>query len=477
MLSVARELLRRSARARTRATCGLLVRASIRGVIPASGGPASPNPTEPRDGGTAAAAPQLHRALGLGAAIVIGLSSMIGAGVFSAFGPAAQAAGPALLLGLALAFVVAGANATATAQLAAQYPTSGGSYVYGRERLGEWWGFAAGWGFVIGKSASAAAMALTFAAYAAPAEWLKPVALAALAALIVLNSVGVTRTAAAARILVALMLAGLATVLIAAWTAAGATAPTGVGALLDGFGGALGSLPGWYGVLQSAGMLFFAFAGYARIATLGEEVRDPTRTIPRAIIATLIAVAALYVLVAVTLLAALGADGVATSHAPLADAVAGSPWAVPVVQVTAALAALGALLAGIAGVTRTALAMARNGDLPHPLAAVHAQFRVPHIATWVLGAVVAVMILLGDVREVIGFSSAGVLTYYFVANLAAWTQTGEHRRYPRWWQLVGMVLCAVLVVTLPWQSVLGALAVYAVGFAGRMLVVPRRGRG
>ena len=417
---------------------------------------------------------QLRRALGLGAAIVIGLSSMIGAGVFSAFGPAAQAAGSALLLGLALAFVVAGANATSTAQLAAQYPTSGGSYVYGRERLGAWWGFTAGWGFVIGKTASAAAMALTFAAYAAPEAWLKPVALVALALLVLLNSVGVTRTADAARIIVALVVAGLATVLITAWALEGGDSMTGAQAMLAGFGGTLGTVEGWYGMLQSAGLLFFAFAGYARIATLGEEVREPSRTIPRAIITTLLAVAALYVVVAVTLLARLGADGVAASAAPLADAVAAAPWAVIVVQATAAVAALGALLAGLAGVTRTALAMAREGDLPRPLAAVHPRFAVPHIATWVLGVAVAALILIGDVREVIGFSSAGVLTYYFVANLAAFTQTGEHRRYPRWWQVVGMVLCAVLVVTLPWQSVLGALAVYAVGFAGRMLVVRRR---
>ncbi|NLT25258.1 MAG: APC family permease [Microbacteriaceae bacterium] len=450
-----------------RATAPSPGRATIRAVTHSSGGPASPTPAP-------GAAPQLKRALGLGAAIVIGLSSMIGAGVFSAFGPAAQAAGPALLVGLALAFVVAGANATSTAQLAAQYPASGGTYVYGRERLGAWWGFTAGWGFVAGKSASAAAMALTFAAYAAPEAWLKPVALAALVALIALNSVGVTRTAAAARILVALVLAGLATVLVTAWMLEGASAPTGAQSFAAGLGEALGTPQGWYGVLQSAGLLFFAFAGYARIATLGEEVREPARTIPRAIITTLLAVAALYLVVAITLLVRLGAVGTAASTAPLADAVAEAPWAMVVVQVTAALAALGALLAGIAGVTRTALAMAREGDLPRPLAAVHPRFAVPHVATWALGAVVAVMIVVGDVREVIGFSSAGVLTYYFVANLAASTQTGEHRRYPRWWQFVGMGLCAVLVVTLPWQSVLGALAVYAVGFAGRMLVVRRR---
>ncbi|WP_230972590.1 APC family permease [Gulosibacter hominis] len=423
--------------------------------------------------------PSLRRELTLGGAIAIGLSSMIGAGLFSAFGPAAAAAGSALLVGLLIAFVVAACNATSTAQLAAQYPTSGGSYIYGRERLGEWWGFMAGWGFVVGKSASAAAMALTVAAYVAPAAWLKPVALAALVVMVALNLVGVTRTAQAARIIVALVLTGLAVVLVAAWLSTGPNAPTGFQAMFTGPGTRLSTASGWYGVLQSAGLLFFAFAGYARIATLGEEVRDPQRNIPRAIITTLLVVGAIYAIVALTLLAKLGAGGIAVSDAPLADAAdaAGTvPWAAVLVRITAAIAALGALLAGIAGVTRTALAMARNHDLPPVLAAVYPKFGVPHIATIALGVVVALLILVGDVREVIGFSSAGVLTYYFVANLAAFTQQSENRRYPRWMQVLGMVLCALLVFTLPWQSLLGGIAMFGAGFLVRGIAELRRAR-
>ncbi len=421
--------------------------------------------------------PALRRDLTLGGAIAIGLSSMIGAGLFSAFAPAAAASGSALLVGLLIAFVVAACNATATAQLAAQYPTSGGSYIYGREQLGEWWGFIAGWGFVVGKSASAAAMALTVAAYAAPAAWLKPVALTALVVMVVLNLVGVTRTAQAARIIVALVLTGLAVVLVAAWLSTGPNAPTGFEAMFAGLGPRLSTASGWYGVLQSAGLLFFAFAGYARIATLGEEVRDPQRNIPRAIITTLLVVGAIYAIVALTLLVKLGAGGIAVSDAPLADAADAAdavPWAAVLVRITAAIAALGSLLAGVAGVTRTALAMARNRDLPSALAAVHPRFGVPHIATIVLGVVVALVILVGDVREVIGFSSAGVLTYYFVANLAAFSQQPAHRRYPRWAQVLGLVLCALLVATLPWQSLLGGAAMFAVGFLVRGVAELRR---
>jgi APA family basic amino acid/polyamine antiporter len=212
----------------------------------------------------------LARRLGLVDAIAIGLGSMIGAGVFAAFAPAAAAAGSGLLIGLALAAVVAYANATSSAQLAAQFPTSGDV----RLRPGDdrpVVGFFAGWSFVIGKTASCAAMALTFASYAAPAGWEKPVAVAAVLVLAAVNTVGVTRTAALTKVIVVVVLAVLALVVVAA-SASGAGSADNL--VIDP------GPHGWYGVLQSAGLLFFAFAGYARIATMGEEVRDPRRTIP-----------------------------------------------------------------------------------------------------------------------------------------------------------------------------------------------------
>jgi basic amino acid/polyamine antiporter, APA family len=396
----------------------------------------------------------LARRLGPFDAVVIGLGSMIGAGVFAAFGPAAAAAGGGLLVGLGIAAVVAYANATSSAQLAAQYPTSGGTYVYGRERLGPWWGFVAGWGFVVGKTASCAAMALTFAAYTVPPAWQRPVAVVAVLVLAAVNCRGITRTARLTRILVAVVLAALAVVVAAALTGA-----------RPGPAAAVATTPGVYGVLQSAGLLFFAFAGYARIATLGEEVRDPRRTIPRAVVLALAGAVAVYAVVAVTLLTVLGPARLAASRAPLADAAAaaGASWAVPVAAVGASAAALGALLSLVAGVGRTTLAMARGGDLPSWLAAVHPRHRVPHHAEIALAVVVAVLVLTTDLRAVIGFSSFGVLLYYLVANLAAATQDAGHRRFPRWLQAVGALGCVVLVVTLPPGSVLAGLVVAAVG--------------
>ncbi len=408
----------------------------------------------------------LQRRLGTADAVFIGLGSMIGAGIFAAFTPAAQAAGNGLMIGLIVAAVVAACNALASAQLAAAYPTSGGTYVYGREQLGPWWGFLAGWSFVIGKTASCAAMALTFASYAAPAGWERPVAAIAVVALSAVNYRGVTRTAQLARVIVVI-------VLIALSIAVAATSATGLPHLADLTSSSIVA-HGPYGILQSAGLLFFAFAGYARIATMGEEVREPSRTIPRAIIIALSITIVMYAIVGVSLLGALGADGLAASTAPLRDAAASWPWTGPVVTLGAALASLGALLALIAGIGRTSLAMAREGDLPRWLAAVHPRFQVPHRAEVVLALVVIALVLTVDVRGAIGFSSFGVLLYYFVANVSAFTQTRDHRMFPRVLFVLGGSACLLLVATLPLAATLGGLAVLAAGIAFRLIAHARR---
>lgn len=398
---------------------------------------------------------------------------MIGAGVFAAFAPAARAAGTGLLVGLGIAAVIAYCNATASAQLAVAYPTSGGTYIYGRERLGHWWGFAAGWGFVVGKTASCAAMALTFATYAVPGpSWVqRAVAVAAVLALASLNYRGVTKTVLLTRVLAATSLTALAVVVVGI-AVGGRADPANLGGWQ-----ALGT-GGPYGILQAAGLLFFAFAGYARIATMGEEVRDPQRTIPRAIPIALSVTVAVYLVVGVAALLAAGPDQLAAATAPLTTAVqaAGAGGLAPVVRVGAALAALGALLALIAGVGRTGLAMARHRDLPGWLAAVHPRYRVPHRAEMALAVVVSILVATVDLRGVIGFSSFGVLIYYVIANAAAFTQPAEQRRWPRWFTVLGAVGSLTLVVTLPWQSVLAGTALFAVGLAGRAAVLAARSR-
>ena len=394
----------------------------------------------------------LHRTLGLRESVAVGLGAMVGAGLFAVWAPAATAAGEWLLLSLLLAGVVATCNALSSAALAARYPSAGGTYVYGRERLGELPGFLAGWCFVVGKTASCAAMALTIGAYAVPGQE-RPAAVVAVVVVTALNLAGVTRSARASEVIVAVVLSVVAGLVLAALLGAPGPAPA-----VAPPGGV-----GPFGVLQAAGLLFFAFAGYARIATLGEEVRDPARTIPRAVVIALAVVALVYAVVGVLVLQVLGAGAAAASAAPLAEVAelvwgGQAPW---LVRLAATAAAFGALLNLVLGISRTGLAMARGHHLPAVLARVQERRGVPWVAELVVAAVVLAVVLVVDLRGAIGFSSFGVLLYYAVANAAAWTlrDWGPARTVP----VVGLLGCLVLAVTLPTASVVGGLVVLALG--------------
>lgn len=409
----------------------------------------------------------LARRLGLFDAVVLGLGSMLGAGVFAAIGPAAAATGSGLLIALGIAAVVAYCNATASAHLAARHPRAGGTYVYAGRRLGAVWGFLAGWGFVIGKTASCAAMALTVGAYAWPQHPV-PVAVAVVVVLTGVNCLGVGKTAGVTRVLVAVTLLALAGVVAA-----------NVGGAQDGAQHFAPLLPhGFTGLTQAAGLLFFAFAGYARIATLGEEVRDPARTIPRAIPIALLIVVLVYAAVGVSALAAVGPEALAASPAPLVTATADSGLGglAVVVRVGGAVASTGVLLSLMAGIGRTTLAMARDRELPTALAAVHPRHRVPHRAELVLGAIVLALVLTVDLRGAIGFSSFAVLVYYALANASAFTLPGRTRRWLRPVTALGGAGCLLLAATLPVPTVLGGVVVMVLGLLVRAAATPWRRR-
>lgn len=392
--------------------------------------------------------------------MVVGAGSMIGAGVFAAWGPAAASAGTGLLIGLAIAGVVAFCNATSSARLAAIHPESGGTYVYGRAQLGPAWGHLAGWGFVVGKTASCAAMALTAGAYLLPGRE-RIVAVGAVAVIVVVNLGGLSRTVRVTRVLLAVSLAALALVVVSGWSSDGADLgrltpiDTGIG-----------------GIVQSAGFLFFAFAGYARIATLGEEVRDPAVTIPRAIPLALGAVLVIYVVVGTTTLAVVPIDQLAGSGSPLRLVVEAGPvaWFGPLVRVGAGLAALGVLLNLIPGVSRTALAMARRRELPHWFAHVDERRSLPVRAELAVAVTVTVLVLTIDLRGAIGFSSVTVLTYYAITNVSALTLRLDQRRAPRLIGVVGLVGCLALALALPAATVAAGIAVLALGVAVRLAV-------
>lgn len=447
------------------------------------------------------------RRLGQADAVVIGLASMIGAGAFVSLGAGLDLAGPAALLAVGLAALVALANALSTAQLAAQHPSSGGTYVFAGRQLGPLWGFLAGWCFVIGKVASCAAMALVLAAYLVPTPAVRIVALGVVVLLTAVNLLGITRTAALARLLVAVSITSLlATALrIGIGLAAGlggqglqapAPGPTAraAGGLWDGGLLAVGHAALERGegsvaavglaVLQAAAVMFFAVAGYARVATLGEEVEDPRRTIPRAIVLALGVVVGLYLVLGVLLVqlgppdairlgatvdawAADGQWGPAPFRIALGLVGAGPGWII-VITVGASAAAAGALLALIAGISRTMLAMARGGDLPRMFAHVSPRTGVPDRAQVAAGLAVLALLLAADgtVAAILA-SSFGVLLYYALANASALTQQGEHRRMPRAVSWGGLVGCIALVAALPGRTIVAGLVIIAVGLLAR----------
>ena len=392
---------------------------------------------------------RLDRRLGLTGSVAIGMSAMIGAGLFVAFPPAVDAAGDGLLIALAVAALIAACNAMSSAALAARYPVAGGTYVYGRERLGPFWGYLAGWAFVAGKLASCAAMAFAVGTYVWP-DHARILAMATVAAVVAINLLGVEKSAVAAVVIVAAVVAVVTVCVV--MMLAGPEAPQRSAGNISA-----------NGVLQAAALLFFAFAGYARLATLGEEVSNPTRTIPRAIGASLTLVVVLYAAVALALVHALGAAALADTSRPFVEALqaVGRSGFAPLAQVAAAVAAGGALLSLALGVSRTIFAMARDGHLPRALTLLSGSSRVPRAAELCVGALVITLVLLGDLATSIAFSSFCVLLYYAIANASAWTLSSAWPR--RAIAAAGLVGCIVLALNLTRPTIGAGSAVVGLG--------------
>lgn len=402
----------------------------------------------------------VERRLGTSDAVVLGLAAMLGTGVFAVWGPAAAAAGSWLLAAVVLAGIVAACNAASTADLAVAHPESGGGYVYGRERLSPGAGRLAGVAFLVGKTASAAAAAGVFGGYVLPSAPL-PAAILVIVAVTAVNISGVRWTARGAYALVGGTLAVLLVVVVTGLLGAGGVEVASAAAPPLG----LTVRGGVFGVVSAAGLVFFAFAGYARIATLGEEVRDPSRTLSRAIALALGIALVTYLLVAAALLVGLGPDRLALEASPLVALVdAGQAPALGVlVRIGAAVAAGSALLSVLVGVSRTSLAMARRGELPEGLAAIG-----PRGTPWradVAGGIVAIGVafFVGPAAA-IALSACSVLVYYAVINVAALRLPVAQRRWPRWIAVLGLVLCVGLAVLLPVTQVLVTAGALLVGW-------------
>jgi len=415
---------------------------------------------------SAAPARTLRRELGLFGAVMMGLGSMVGAGVFVSIGIAAGAAGPAVVPAIALAAGVAACNALSSAQLAASHPVSGGTYEYGRRYLNPWLGFTAGWMFLCAKTASAATAALGFAGYllhllGVGEEALVPAALGAALLFTALVLAGMRRSNLANIAIVSVTLAALS-----AFVAVGVPdlVRNGAANLRPLFPTA--ETGGASAFLYATALMFVAFTGYGRIATLGEEVRDPERFIPKAIVITLLVSGALYMAVALVAIGAAGAAPIAAAArdgaTPLEAAARalGAPGLDRVVALGAITAMLGVLLNLILGLSRVALAMGRQGDLP-PLFARISPAGVPSAAVVGVGLAITALAAIGSVETVWAFSAFTVLVYYAITNLAALRLPPERRLYPRFIAVAGLLACLLLAFWVPpsvWLTGLGLIA-------------------
>lgn len=433
-------------------------------------------------------APSLRREVGTAGAVLLGLGSILGTGVFVSLALAAGAAGPAVVLAVALAGALAAANGLSSAQLAARHPVSGGTYEYGYRELTPALGFTAGWMFLCAKSASAATAALGFAGYLLHAlevagvegvdRWHVPAAVATALVVTALVAGGIRRSNRANAAIVAVAIGALVYFVVAGAPAAWAAGGEVYRPFFTG-GGERGPLAG---LLYATALAFVAYTGYGRIATLGEEVRDPERSIPRAIVATLVVSVVLYAAVALVGVGVTGAGGFAAAAegeaAPLgvlAERFGGETgwW---ILAAGATVAMIGVLLNLLLGLSRVLLAMGRRGDAPPAVARLDEHDSTPAVAVWVVGAAVAALALVGSVETTWAFSAFTVLVYYALTNLAALRLPPEARLVPRAVPVLGLAGCLFLAFWVP-PAVWGAgLALIAAGLLGHLAARRRGGR-
>ncbi len=408
-------------------------------------------------------------------ATMLGLGSILGTGIFVSIGIAAGVAGPAVIFAIVLAAGLAACNALSSAQLAAAYPVSGGTYEYGYRLLHPLFGFTAGWMFLCAKTASAATAAIGAAGYGLNVigvdsrQWLPAIAAGITVVVSVLVLAGLRRSSRTNVVIVSVTLIALV-----AFAGAGllhlpeSGSPHFAPFLPEDGAGSLNAL------MYATALMFVAYTGYARIATLSEEVVEPRSTIPKAIVLTLVASALLYVLVAIAAIGVLGSESLAASASegatPLESAAAalGLPGLDVLVAIGAVTAMLGVLLNLVLGLSRMVLALGRRHDLPPGFAAITSR-GVPRAAVVLVGIAVACLAFTGDVESTWAFSAFTVLVYYAVTNLAALRLPANLRLYPRAVAWAGLAGCLFLTPFLPLRIWVAGSALIFAGFLWRFV--------
>ncbi len=405
----------------------------------------------------------LLRVLDLKDAVAVGLGAIIGAGIFVVTGVAAGISGPAFLISLIIAGIIAAFNGLSSAQLAAIYPQSGGTYEYGYQLLNPTFGFAAGWMFLISKLAAAGVVAISFGSYFySLVPFTSPViyAIAAIVLLTLANILGIKKAGLLNIVIVSCTLFALLYLIFSGMPEIKSSnfkpfAPFGLS-----------------GIAEASAILFFAFTGYARITTLAEEVKSPEKTIPKAIIITIATAIILYTIVAIVAIGVIGTAEMAESTAPLqrVAAVLSTPLIGPVLNAGAATAMLGVLLSQILGISRMMLAMARRNDLPPALQNIYPRFSVPHVAILLTGLIILSITIFGTFTFIVGAASFTILLYYSITNLAALKQPKTQRLYSPAIPALGLTGCLAMVAYMPFEIVYSSLSILLLGFLLRGLL-------
>jgi APA family basic amino acid/polyamine antiporter len=405
---------------------------------------------------------ELIRALTLKDAVGIGLGAIIGAGIFVVTGIAAGVAGPAFIIGLIIAGIIAAFNGLSSAQLAAVYPHSGGTYEYGYRLLNPALGFSAGWMFLISKLAAAGVVAIGFGSYfyqLVPVFSPQILSIAAVILLTLANYFGVKKAGMLNMLIVGITLCSLLYLVFSGIPEIRTEnfqpfAPFGIS-----------------GIAEASALLFFAFTGYARIATLAEEVKEPQKTIPKAVIITITSAIVLYAAVAVVATGVIGTGSMAGSRSPLqlvAEALT-APAVRTVITIGASTAMLGVFLSQILGISRMMLAMGRRNDLPPLFRSVHERYRVPHSGIIVTGIIILILTVAGSFEFIVRAASFTILLYYSITNIAALRQPGKEQIYGRLIPVLGLTGCLVMAASLPLHIILYGIGILIAGFIVRMI--------
>lgn len=417
----------------------------------------------------------LDRSVGVPGAVMLGLGSILGTGVFVSLGMATSLAGPWVLIAIGVALVIALCNGLSSAQLAAAHPVSGGTYEYASRLISPGLGFTAGWLFLSAKSASAASAALGAAVYLMGTDGaadrsvvvVTALGIVALTTLLVLS--GLRRSNLVNTIIVSFVFVGLIVFLFTAFRS-----------VSDVDRITLAS-PRPSGIPEAVAIVFVAFTGYGRVATLGEEIRNPRRSIPRAVIATLLVAGTLYLLVGAALAFAAPASQLVSSNAAISplEVVAshhGGRTVGTVVAICAVTAMIGVLINLLLGLSRVMLAMGRRGDMPAATAMVGQSSRTPIWSVLSVGCITAGLVLIGDLAFTWTLSALMVLGYYAITNLTALRLRDEERRFPQWTAWSGCILCLAAACSLPAAIWWTGTIVLAAGFGWRFGIRFLKGR-